>query len=170
MSKYFSLRHYLEGLKTAETSMTFADVERVLGFALPYSARNHQAWWANEISGSHVQKQAWLGAGWKTSRVDLAAEKLVFVRATHNAPPPNGKPPQASAVWTLAPETLTPAAKKMMAEYLANTRGDASAALAEALHDAAVARRKTLLERLMHDAPKVSVDSTLLVREDRDAR
>ena len=170
MSKYSPLRHYLEASQADETPMTFADVERVLGFGLPYSARTHQAWWANETRGSHVQKQAWLRAGWKTSRVDLTGEKLVFVRENSKKASSLMRAPQAHTRWTLAPEALSPAAAKMMAEYLAKAGGDSAEALAQALHDASVARRKAVLEHLIHDAPRVSVDSTTLVREDRDAR
>ncbi len=170
MSKYSPLRQYLASRQADEAPMTFADVERVLGFGLPNSARSYQAWWANESSGSHVQKQAWLHAGWKTSRVDLSHEKLVFVRSDAHRPSPTGHGPQFRNSWALAPEALSPAATKMMAEYLERAGGDASAALAQAINDAAVARRKTVLERLMHNAPRVSVDSTNLVREDRDGR
>ena len=55
---------------------TFDDIEEILGFALPPSARRHSAWWSNTKSHSHAL--AWLAAGWKVSEVDMEAEMLVF--------------------------------------------------------------------------------------------
>ena len=60
---------------------TFAQIEAVLGFKLPDSARIHRPWWANQKrGGGHSHALAWQAAGWKTTRVDLAAETLVFER------------------------------------------------------------------------------------------
>ena len=59
---------------------TFADIEALLGFALPDSARNHRQWWANQPNGGHSRALAWQAAGWRTSAVNLPAELLVFER------------------------------------------------------------------------------------------
>src|SRR5690606_13251972 len=56
------------------------EIEKLLGHPLPASAYTHPAWWSN-TGGSHVQAQAWLDRGFRTEQVDLAGEKLVFVRA-----------------------------------------------------------------------------------------
>jgi len=62
---------------------TFVDIEKLLGFALPDSARVHRPWWANQGErGGHSHALAWEMAGWKTSHVNMAEEWLVFVRAT----------------------------------------------------------------------------------------
>ena len=79
MSKYEPLRGFLRAQSRARIVMSFAEVERVLGFRLPASARDHQAWWANE-SSSHVQARAWMNAGYETAEVDLGAKRLVFKR------------------------------------------------------------------------------------------
>jgi hypothetical protein len=50
------------------------------GHRLPASARRHRAWWANDATG-HAHASAWLEAGYRTEQVDMAGEKLVFVRA-----------------------------------------------------------------------------------------
>ena len=73
-SKYDPLRRYLEAHPAGETPMNFRDVERVLGFSLPDSARRHPAWWSNN-TGTHVGVRAWRDAGWKTSRVDIGSER-----------------------------------------------------------------------------------------------
>jgi hypothetical protein len=80
MSKYQPLTHFLAGKAAGQVAMSFADVERVLGFRLPQSAYQHPAWWANDTSKSHVQAKAWLGAGYQTQQVNNKAKKLVFVR------------------------------------------------------------------------------------------
>ena len=78
--KYAPLFRHLSALDHAVWAATFEEVEAVLGFALPRSARKHQAWWANEEDGSHSHARAWQMAGWRTSAVDLATGTLVFAR------------------------------------------------------------------------------------------
>jgi hypothetical protein len=60
--------------------MTFQQIEAVIGGRLPASARKHRPWWANDARG-HAHADAWLGEGYRTEEVDMAGEKLVFVRA-----------------------------------------------------------------------------------------
>lgn len=80
--KYAPLyRHLLSLRAKAEWQTDFSGVERVLGFRLPDSARLHRPWWANSRRGSgHSHALAWQAAGWRTARVDLEAETLVFER------------------------------------------------------------------------------------------
>ena len=80
MSKYQPLMSYLAHRGSNHVTMSFADVERVLGFRLPQSAYQHPAWWANDTSKSHVQAKAWLAAGFQTHQVNNKAKRLVFVR------------------------------------------------------------------------------------------
>lgn len=80
MSKYAPLNAYLDTTNQDKIAMTFGDVERVLGFALPPSARTHRPWWANDPTGKHVQAKAWQEAGYGSAEVDLEAERLLFVR------------------------------------------------------------------------------------------
>jgi hypothetical protein len=77
MSKYDSLSRYLAA-QDAKVTLTFDAIERILGFALPRSARRHPAWWSNGAH-SHVQAAAWLNAGFETAEVDMAGEKLSFL-------------------------------------------------------------------------------------------
>ena len=80
--KYAPLYRYLLSLwPETEWRAGFGEVERVLGFRLPDSARLHRPWWANSRKGSgHSHALAWQAAGWRTARVDLEAETLVFER------------------------------------------------------------------------------------------
>lgn len=79
--KYAPLHHHLEALKSDEWRTTFGEIENILGFNLPDSARIHRPWWANQGErGGHSHALAWEMAGWKTSQVDMPDETLVFVR------------------------------------------------------------------------------------------
>lgn len=81
MSKYDPLSGFLKAQTAQRLPMTFTQVEKVLGTKLPSSALKYQAWWANEATGSHVQAQAWMTAGFQTAEVDLSEQKLVFARS-----------------------------------------------------------------------------------------
>ncbi|MEJ0051701.1 MAG: hypothetical protein WDN02_10955 [Methylovirgula sp.] len=80
--KYAPLHSYLAGLTGLEWRATFGDIERILGFSLPDSARIHRPWWANQGQrGGHSHALAWEMASWKTSQVDMVNETIAFVRA-----------------------------------------------------------------------------------------
>lgn len=80
-SKYRKLHQHLCTRGDQEWSASFSDIEAVLGFKLPASARLHRAWWGNQNGGDgHVQSLAWTVAGWETARVDMDAETLVLRR------------------------------------------------------------------------------------------
>ena len=79
--KYRKLYAHLSELRSREWNASFAEVEAVLGFALPVSARMHRPWWANQRQGNgHSHTLAWTTAGWETAQVDMEAETLLFRR------------------------------------------------------------------------------------------
>ena len=78
MSKYGSLRDYLQTQKSDRVPMTFPEIEKVLGFKLPKS-QIYPAWWSNNPT-NNVMTNEWLAAGFKTEQVDVEARKLVFRR------------------------------------------------------------------------------------------
>ena len=80
--KYAPLyRHLLSLAPEQKWRAGFGELERVLGFRLPDSARLHRPWWANSRKGSgHSHALAWQAAGWRTQQVDLEAETLLFIR------------------------------------------------------------------------------------------
>lgn len=94
MSKYEPLEHFLKSRQTEEVPMTFAEIERVIGRSLPQKASGHRAWWSNNPS-NNVMTKAWLAAGYRTERVDMAARRLVFRRTSrapdHSAPAPTSR-------------------------------------------------------------------------------
>src|ERR1700748_939010 len=79
MSKYDPLRRFLEARPGDEIPMTFSEIEKVLGFVLPDSARKFPAWWSNN-TGTQVAVSAWRDAGYRTTRVDIPSGRVTFVR------------------------------------------------------------------------------------------
>ena len=74
--KYRKLTEYLKGLDDPECEISFSQIEAILGFPLPDSARQYQAWWSNQMRS---QSLSWQLAGWKTTALDLAEETVTFV-------------------------------------------------------------------------------------------
>ncbi len=81
MSKYSPLGRYLEGSGGKRVSMGFEEIERILGFPLPRSARTYRAWWANEARGSHSHaKYGWMHNGYRVHSLSFETERVAFVR------------------------------------------------------------------------------------------
>ena len=80
--KYAPLYHYLISRRSkGEWHTSFRQLESILGFQLPDSARLHRPWWANPNAGNgHSHALAWQAAGWRTKSVDVDAETLVFAK------------------------------------------------------------------------------------------
>lgn len=104
MGKYDPLSARLAGHAGHEWRASFADLEKVLGFPLPKSARVHRAWWGNEASPHQPHKRAWLDHGWHAENVDQAAELVTFRRA---AAAPRPSPAIAAPATTDEPAILT---------------------------------------------------------------
>lgn len=83
MGKYEPLTAFLAQAAGNEVPMTFAEIERVTGHALPAS-KKYPAWWSNNAA-NNVMTRAWLAAGFQTERVDIGGERLVFRRAETQA-------------------------------------------------------------------------------------
>lgn len=81
MGKYDRLHTYLADSSDVVLSLSFGEIERILGESLPASARKHQAWWANEESGTHGHARSWLDARYRTQHLDLNGQTVEFVRA-----------------------------------------------------------------------------------------
>ncbi|MHA1523500.1 MAG: DUF7662 domain-containing protein [Alphaproteobacteria bacterium] len=79
MSKYDPLGHFLAAQPLNKVPMTFAEIEKVLGFPLPGKSPTYRAWWSNNPQNNQMTK-VWLEAGFQSEKVDLASAKLVFRR------------------------------------------------------------------------------------------
>jgi DNA-binding XRE family transcriptional regulator len=86
-TKYYALHEYLRPLPQSEpTTLTFAEIEAIIGDVLPPSARVSRAWWANSTT---PQGRAWLDADWLVDAVDVEAAWVVFrpARITYRITP-----------------------------------------------------------------------------------
>jgi hypothetical protein len=89
MSKYEPLNEFLGRLKADYWRPTFLELERILGFKLPVTARKTADWWNAAAGGRHAHANTWVGAGWKVQDVNIDKEKVTFVRTgAEPAPPP----------------------------------------------------------------------------------
>lgn len=79
MSKYEPITRHLNAQSSHRVTMGFAEIERLIGFPLPQSARKYPAWWSNDPATGR-QSGAWLAVSWKTEDVDLAGERVSFCR------------------------------------------------------------------------------------------
>lgn len=77
--RYSPLKLHLQAKRDAEASLTltFAEIEAILGFKLPVSARKHRGWWANHAA-THAQASAWLDAGYRVGLLSLSQEVVTF--------------------------------------------------------------------------------------------
>jgi hypothetical protein len=90
MGKYEPLAKFLRDQRTSEVSLTFAEIERIVGAKLPPKAQHHRAWWSNNPS-NNVMTKVWLAAGFRSEQVDLEGRRLKFRRVgTSSAPPSSG--------------------------------------------------------------------------------
>src|SRR5215469_9061357 len=79
-SKYRKFTSYLASLDRSPRTLQFKEIEAVLGFALPRSAFSYPAWWSNQSGGGHSQNLAWRLIGWRTANLNLAEQRVTFVR------------------------------------------------------------------------------------------
>lgn len=79
--RYAALADWLQSQpgRIGSIQLTFNQIEEIINYDLPVSARNHRAWWANDSVG-HTQSQLWLDAGWRTTSINLGDGKITFSR------------------------------------------------------------------------------------------
>ena len=79
--EYRSLHKYLDGRFADTVVLRFAEIEGLLGFALPDLARLRQDWWGNADGDAapSTQSRSWIRAS-RTAKVNLVAQTVVFER------------------------------------------------------------------------------------------
>jgi len=78
-SGYLSLHKYLANRYADMVVLTFSQLEDLLGFALPDSARTQQEWWTSTDSNKSLGSDAWILAG-RTAKPNLLARTVTFER------------------------------------------------------------------------------------------
>lgn len=158
MSVYAPLERRLADADHDTVTLSFDEIERLLGRKLPQSAydeRIKRQWWAN--TDTHSQARAWLKTGRK-ARLNVAENQVTFVRD------------DAARDLSVTDAALTPAARQLL-RVVARDRGvDPSTAIAILLNEAARNRREAILQWFDKNARPSASSSVELVREDRDAR
>ena len=82
-AKYEALAEYLAAAEARahpaflEVTLTFPEIELILGAQLPATARRNAAFWSNDLT--HCQARAWVARGWMTQRVSITQERVSFV-------------------------------------------------------------------------------------------
>ena len=82
-AEYMSLHKYLETRFADTVVLTFGQIEDLLGFALPESARREPAWWADGDADDKPSAQAcsWTQAH-RTATPNLLAHTVSFARSS----------------------------------------------------------------------------------------
>lgn len=75
--RYEPLRRHLAALSGNEVTLTFDEIEWLLGRALPASAGRHRAWWSK---GGYRHDRAWLDTGREVDAVDQTVGWVRFRR------------------------------------------------------------------------------------------
>ena len=78
--KYDPLTRYLAGLTADEVTLTFAEIEQLVGTPLPRTAWG-PAFWSNSREGV-FRVRPWVRVGWRVARAQLrgAAPAVTFER------------------------------------------------------------------------------------------
>jgi hypothetical protein len=80
-SKYARLAVFLSNQPedTEQLQLGFDEIEEILGFDLPASAREHRAWWSNDTVG-HSWSKDWLDVDWRVASVNMSKQAVRFAR------------------------------------------------------------------------------------------
>ncbi len=76
--KYRFLADFLHNHGGDSITMTFKQIEDLIGQPLPSSAYNHRAYWSN--TDTHSISKVWMQAGYMTTYVNLLSRKVIFER------------------------------------------------------------------------------------------
>ena len=171
-SKYDPFRLWLDRQTEDRIQLSFRDIEAILGFRLPASARSLAQWWAN-VAGSHAQASAWVSAGWRAREVDVRAEQVTFERVRHGQEAAgmsdNAAEYRLDEAIVIDPATLGGGVRRMLEDCREAEGGSLADAVVTLLNAMALERRRQLVDWFRANAPKVPGDSAELIREDRDA-
>lgn len=81
MSKYAPLADYLHGLDRDDITLSFAEIEKILGSTLPPTASRFRPYWSNSGAKDGHPGRLWREAGWRQIRLDLPGQLVSFARA-----------------------------------------------------------------------------------------
>ena len=132
MYHYQPLRDFLAARGDRSVTLSFEEIEDLIGRSLPSSASGavSRQWWSN--APSHSQARAWLSLG-RRAKLNLAARMVTF-----SAPAPLTTLPKAIVIDTT---DLHPIAHRLLESIVSETKLSVAAAAAALLNSAANDRR-----------------------------
>jgi len=77
-TKYQPLYEFLTACQQETITLPLAEIERLVGDALPATARQQRGWWSNRRRA--FQASAWMDAGYRTQAIDLEQGQVTFAR------------------------------------------------------------------------------------------
>jgi hypothetical protein len=80
--KFAGLKHYLVSSCKSEITLSFAEIESIIGTALCKSAYTYPAYW--QSSPTHTMPNTILAAGYKVASVDLIGKRII-IEKQHNS-------------------------------------------------------------------------------------
>ena len=172
MSKYEPLADYLRAHGGDACSLSFLDIERIIGCSLPASAREHRSWWGNDRT--HTQARAWMQAGFGADPAPRRIEPVVFRRVrSRPAAPTSPELPESSGPTQVVVRNLEPGVVAALKRRASRAGRSLERELRIILsREARPDRRELIAEanRIRAMTPVLLPDSTELLREDRDRR
>jgi hypothetical protein len=82
MAIFDLLREFLKKTPAHSNDITlsFDQINQILGRKLPATANNRQQWWGNQTGHTHSQAMAWRAAGFKVGRAKMDKRWVRFER------------------------------------------------------------------------------------------
>jgi len=74
--RYEPLSRWLSRRNELHVTLSFHEIERIIGGQLPPSARTSRSWWGNDVTHTHAG--SWLSRGYKVASVSLQDETVAF--------------------------------------------------------------------------------------------
>ena len=169
MSKYEPLTDYLRTHRGDACSLSFPDIERIIGCSLPASAREHRSWWGNDRT--HTQARAWMQAGFGAELTSRRVERVVFRRVGSQSISPT--PPGPTGPTQVVVRNLDPGVVAALKRRASRAGRSLERELRLILTREAGPDRSELIaeaNRIRAMTPGPLPDSTDLLRQDRDRR
>lgn len=114
VGKYARLGWHLANEKGDEVERSFEDIEGILGFLLPKSAKMYRPWWAND--STHVQaSDGWIEHGWNVDLVDMEGQVIRFRRTGKSRKPKESESANMSS--PISAKQFEDLARTAMSEY-----------------------------------------------------
>ena len=79
-SIYQPLGDFLRAYPDDSVTLSFAEIEAILGRSLPPLAGRNIRWWSNKQGPTHAR--VWLSIGWERRSVNLQSQMVIFVRVS----------------------------------------------------------------------------------------